>query len=181
MRRLFRFERQPAINGSVAASKNHATRDLRGPSPLVAIREELAPRPIVDPPLAEPLGSRRIFIQYRMENLRVMPVFGSEALEVSLKISTRSPNGGRCAVAFHRRVRRNGSRCGACARASPDTRRIGRPDPPRDRQPNSSVHDTGVRSAKEPDVHPIPLSCRMRRSMSQFSELKLKKIKDGYS
>lgn len=63
-----------------------SARDIRGPSPLVAIQNEAPPRLIVDPPLPEPLVLGRVFIQYRTENLRVVPVFGEGALDVSPRI-----------------------------------------------------------------------------------------------
>ena len=63
-----------------------SARDVRGPSPLVAIDNEAPPKLIVDPPLPEPLALGRVFIQYRAENLRVLPVFGKGALEVSPRI-----------------------------------------------------------------------------------------------
>src|ERR671939_443410 len=37
-------------------------------------------------PLPEPLAHGRVFIQYRTENLRVVPVFGEGALDVSQRI-----------------------------------------------------------------------------------------------
>jgi hypothetical protein len=61
-------------------------KDIVGPSPLVAIENEPAPKLIVDPPLAEPLSRGLVFIQYRTENLRVVPVFGKGALDVSPRI-----------------------------------------------------------------------------------------------
>jgi hypothetical protein len=61
-------------------------RDIRGPSPLVAIENEPPAELIVDPPLAEQLAQGRVFIQYRTENLRVVPVFGKGALGVSPRI-----------------------------------------------------------------------------------------------
>ncbi len=61
-------------------------KDIRGPSPLVAIENEAPARLIVDPPLPEPLALGRVFIQYRTENLRVVPVFGKGALQVSPRI-----------------------------------------------------------------------------------------------
>lgn len=68
----------------------HATaqsaKDIRGPSPLLAIENEPPARLIVDPPLAEPLAQGRVFIQYRTENLRVVPVFGKGALSVSPRV-----------------------------------------------------------------------------------------------
>ena len=65
-----------------------SAKDIRGPSPLVAIENEAPPKLIVDPPLAEPLALGRVFIQYRTENLRVVPVFGKGALDVSISAST---------------------------------------------------------------------------------------------
>jgi hypothetical protein len=60
--------------------------DIRGPSPLLAIENEPPPKLIVDQPLPEPLALGRVFIQYRTENLRVVPVFGKGALDVSPRI-----------------------------------------------------------------------------------------------
>jgi Family of unknown function (DUF6130) len=63
-----------------------SAKDIRGASPLIAIDNEAPPKLIVDPPLPEPLAQGRVFIQYRTENLRVLPVFGTGALEVSPRI-----------------------------------------------------------------------------------------------
>lgn len=63
-----------------------SARDIRGPSALVAIENEPPPKLIVDPPLAEQLARGLVFIQYRTENLRVVPVFGKGALDVSPRI-----------------------------------------------------------------------------------------------
>jgi hypothetical protein len=60
--------------------------DVRGPSPLVAIDHEPPPQLIVDPPLPGPLANGKVFIQYRAENLRIVPVFGEGALDVSPRI-----------------------------------------------------------------------------------------------
>ena len=68
---------------------NHHTtsaKDIIGPSPLIAIANEPPAKLIVDPPLLEPLSQGRVFIQYRTENLRVLPVFGKNALNVSPRI-----------------------------------------------------------------------------------------------
>lgn len=61
-------------------------REIRGPSPLVAIEHEAPAALIVDPPLPEQLALGRVFIQYRTENLRVVPVFGAGAVDVSPRI-----------------------------------------------------------------------------------------------
>lgn len=76
-----------ALCGILASeSSAQSAKDIRGPSPLLAIENEPAPKLIVDPPLAEPLSLGRVFIQYRTENLRVVPVFGRGALTVSPRI-----------------------------------------------------------------------------------------------
>ena len=74
-----------AGNGAAAGTHAPSARDVRGPSPLVALDDEAPARLIVDPPLAERLGGR-VFIQYRTENLRVLPVFGAGALDVSPRV-----------------------------------------------------------------------------------------------
>jgi hypothetical protein len=63
-----------------------SARDIRGASPLVAIDNEAPAKLIVDPPLPEQLAKGLVFIQYRTENLRVVPVFGKGALDVSPRI-----------------------------------------------------------------------------------------------
>ena len=47
-----------------------------GASPLNAIENEPAPRLIADPPLPEQLARGVVEIQYRVENLHIVPVFG---------------------------------------------------------------------------------------------------------
>jgi Family of unknown function (DUF6130) len=70
----------------VSKTSAQSARDIRGASPLIAIESEAPARLIVDPPLPEPLAAGRVFIQYRTENLRVVPVFGKGALGVSPRI-----------------------------------------------------------------------------------------------
>ena len=47
---------------------------------------EPAAKIVVDPPLAEPLSRGVVFIQYRTENLQIVPVFGPKAVDVSPRI-----------------------------------------------------------------------------------------------
>ena len=61
-------------------------RDIRGPAAVVPLASEPAPRLVIDPPLADPLAHGRVVIQYRAENLRIVPVFGPAALDVSPRI-----------------------------------------------------------------------------------------------
>ena len=70
-----------AMNDHIPSAK-----EIIGSSPLLAIENEAPPKLIVDPPLPEPLSQGRVFIQYRTENLRVLPVFGKGALDVSPRI-----------------------------------------------------------------------------------------------
>ena len=56
------------------------------PSPLVALENEPPPLLHVGAPLPRALAQGRVFIQYWTENLRVVPVFGSGALDVSPRI-----------------------------------------------------------------------------------------------
>ena len=52
-------------------------REVLGPAAVVPLAEQQPPaKIIVDPPLAEPLAHGPVFIQYRAENLRIVPVFG---------------------------------------------------------------------------------------------------------
>lgn len=60
--------------------------EFKAPSALVAIDNEPPPRLFVDPPLVEPLAEGRVFIQYRTQNIRIVPVFGKGALNVSPRI-----------------------------------------------------------------------------------------------
>ena len=61
-------------------------RDVKGATPLVAVPNEAPPKLIVDPPIPEQLAQGRVFIQYRTENLRILPVFGNAALSVSPRV-----------------------------------------------------------------------------------------------
>lgn len=63
-----------------------SARDFRGGSPYVAIKSEPAPKLIVDPPLAEGLAQGIFWAQYRVENVRIVPVFGAGAVDVSPRI-----------------------------------------------------------------------------------------------
>lgn len=76
-----------AVHEAATDLPAQSARDLRGPTPLIAIEHEAAPKLIVDQPLAEPLSQGRVFIQYRAENARIMPVFGKGALEVSPRLA----------------------------------------------------------------------------------------------
>jgi hypothetical protein len=52
----------------------------------VPIDNEAAPKLIVDPPVPEQLALGRVFIQYRTENFRILPVYNKTALSVSPRV-----------------------------------------------------------------------------------------------
>ncbi|MEO8523738.1 MAG: DUF6130 family protein [Caldimonas sp.] len=74
------------MDSTVTHDLSGSAREVRGPSALIAIENEPAAGLIVDAPLAEPLARGLVFIQYRAENLRLVPVFGKAAVEVSPRI-----------------------------------------------------------------------------------------------
>jgi Family of unknown function (DUF6130) len=59
---------------------------LRRPAAAGPLTEQPAAKLVVDPPLAEPLSQGAVIIQYRTENLRIVPVFDRKALDVSPRI-----------------------------------------------------------------------------------------------
>jgi hypothetical protein len=61
--------------------------EVAGASPYVAIENEPPPKLIVYPtPLAAGLAHDIVWIQYRAENVRIVPVFGTGALNASPRI-----------------------------------------------------------------------------------------------
>ena len=74
--------------GTVLATSAFAqsAREVRGPSPYAAIENEPAPKLIVDPPLPDLLARGVVQIQYRVENVRIVPVFGAGARNVSPRV-----------------------------------------------------------------------------------------------
>lgn len=72
------------MSGSIAAAQS--ARDVRGAAPVIPLASEPAPRIFVDPPLPDALARGLVVIQYRTENLHIVPVFGPNALDVSPRI-----------------------------------------------------------------------------------------------
>jgi Family of unknown function (DUF6130) len=74
--------------GHVLATSAFAqsAREIRGASPYVAIENEPAPKLIVDPPLPEGLAQGVFWAQYRVENVRIVPVFGAGAIQASPRV-----------------------------------------------------------------------------------------------
>ena len=63
---------QNAFAGFAVAQSAH---DIRGASPYVAVENEPAPGLIVDPPIPGQLAQGIVRIQYRVENVHIVPVF----------------------------------------------------------------------------------------------------------
>ena len=72
-----RTEVQPALPSA---------KDVRGASPYAEITNEPAPRLIVDPPLPDLLDRGVVWIQWRVENVHIVPVFGKGALNASPRL-----------------------------------------------------------------------------------------------
>jgi hypothetical protein len=69
-----------------SASMGQTARDIRGADPVVPLTSEPPARIVADAPLADPLAKGFVFIQYRSENLHIVPVFGPKALDDSPRI-----------------------------------------------------------------------------------------------
>ena len=84
------FKKAAVIGIAVAlyplAASAQTAREFKGATELVALDSEPAVKLIVDPPIPEQLALGRVFIQYRTENLRILPVFNRTALAVSPRV-----------------------------------------------------------------------------------------------
>ena len=63
-----------------------SAKEIRGASPYIEIKNEPAARLIVDPPLPDLLDQGIVWIQWRAENVNIVPVFGKGALTVSPRV-----------------------------------------------------------------------------------------------
>jgi hypothetical protein len=68
------------------AAPPRSAREVRGPTPYFPVKNEPPPKLIVDEALPDLLDKGIVWIQYRTENCRIVPVFGKEALDVSPRI-----------------------------------------------------------------------------------------------
>lgn len=75
----------PALQNAAEPALKSA-KDIRGASPYAEIENEPAPRLFVDSPLPEGLAQGIVWIQWRVENLQVVPVFGKGATHVSPRV-----------------------------------------------------------------------------------------------
>ncbi|GAA5173424.1 hypothetical protein GCM10023321_74960 [Pseudonocardia eucalypti] len=56
------------------------------PAPVVPLDSQPPPRLVVDAPLPDQLAKGLVVLRYRAENLRIVPVYGPNALDVSPRI-----------------------------------------------------------------------------------------------
>jgi len=75
-----------AVTFSALSASAQTAKDIRGATELVALESEPPAKLIVDPPIPEQLALGRVFIQYRTENLRILPVYNKTALGVSPRV-----------------------------------------------------------------------------------------------
>jgi len=69
-----------------ASAAAQTAREVLGAAALLPLQSEPPAKIIVDPPLAQALSIGVVVIQYRTENLHIVPVFGPAALAVSPRI-----------------------------------------------------------------------------------------------
>ncbi|MBW8770939.1 MAG: hypothetical protein JF589_14380 [Gemmatimonadetes bacterium] len=65
------------------ASPAPSAKQIRGASPYVELKNEPEPKLFVDPPLPNLLDQGVVWIQWRAENVHIVPVFGKGAVNVS--------------------------------------------------------------------------------------------------
>ncbi len=63
-----------------------SAKEVRGATPYIEIKNEPPPKLIVDPPLPDLLAQGVVWIQWRVENVNIVPVFGKGALNVSPRV-----------------------------------------------------------------------------------------------
>ncbi len=76
----------PSGRAEEGAAPPRSAREVRGPTPYAAIENEPPTKLIVDAALPDLLDKGVVWIQYRTENVRIVPVFGKGALNVSPRV-----------------------------------------------------------------------------------------------
>ena len=69
-----------------ASSAAQTAREVRGAAAVEPLQNEPRAKIGIDPPLPEPLSRGRVVIQYRSEDLHIVPVFGPAAVAVSPRV-----------------------------------------------------------------------------------------------
>ncbi len=63
-----------------------SAKEVRGATPYLEIKNEPPPKLIVDPPLPDLLAQGVVWIQWRVENVHIVPAFGKGALNVPPRV-----------------------------------------------------------------------------------------------
>jgi Family of unknown function (DUF6130) len=71
---------------SAAESAPQSAKEVRGATPYFELKNEPPPKLIVDPPLPDLLPQGVVWIQWRVENVNIVPVFGKGALNLSPRV-----------------------------------------------------------------------------------------------
>jgi len=72
--------------GADEKSTIRSAKEVRGSTPYIELKNEPAPKLIVDPPLPDLLDQGVVWIQWRAENVHILPVFGKGALNASPRV-----------------------------------------------------------------------------------------------
>jgi Family of unknown function (DUF6130) len=75
-----------SASGADAEPAPRSAKEVRGASPYIEIKDEPAPKLIVDDPLPDLLDQGVVWIQWRVENVHIVPVFGKGALNASPRV-----------------------------------------------------------------------------------------------
>ena len=75
-----------SATGADAEPAPWSAKEVRGASPYMEIKDEPAPKLIVDDPLPDLLDQGVVWIQWRVENVHIVPVFGKGALNASPRL-----------------------------------------------------------------------------------------------
>jgi len=92
MKRIVSLIGVVAMAGAVVAlraqtsTRSMTAKDVRGATPYMEIKNEPAARLIVDAPLPDLLDQGIVWIQWRAENVHIVPVFGKGALNASPRV-----------------------------------------------------------------------------------------------
>lgn len=83
---ILTFAAVAAGTGFGATAFAQSASEDSGRSSLVATANEPPPRLIVGPPLPGPLARGAVLIPYQVENFRIVPVLGADAVKVSPRV-----------------------------------------------------------------------------------------------
>jgi hypothetical protein len=75
-----------AVREGASSAPPRTAWEVRGPTPYFPVENEPPAKLIVDEALPHLLDKGIVWIQYRTENVRIVPVFGKEALDVSPRV-----------------------------------------------------------------------------------------------